>query len=187
MRTSDWKYDYSSLPHWENRNSIPFIYDEFYELPKSNKLCCIYSIAEVSMCNYEGFLAILSNKNDPSLLLNVPKGINFCDNFSASDDERFIFLQPSMCEIFLSKSITERPILVIDLKNNKFSYISTGNFNPCYKIKQESEFVFYVEADEFQKNDKKLKELCETKINVKKLKWYDLDQIHSLPKMIFGK
>lgn len=61
MKTTGWKYDFTSLPHWENREKDPLIYDEFFEIPQSDILCCLYSITEVSMLNYQGFLAILRN------------------------------------------------------------------------------------------------------------------------------
>ena len=69
--TTDWKFDFSTLPHWEDRYSMPYIYDKFLDIPQSNTLCCIYSIAEVTMCNYVGFLAIIKNKEKPSIFLNI--------------------------------------------------------------------------------------------------------------------
>ena len=47
------------------------VYDEYFEIPQSDTLCCIYSIAEVSMCNYLGFLAILKNKEKPLLQVKI--------------------------------------------------------------------------------------------------------------------
>ena len=55
MRTTDWKFDFASLPRWDNRERIGFVYDEFYEIPEKDMLVCIYSVAEVSMLNYQGF------------------------------------------------------------------------------------------------------------------------------------
>ena len=67
MKTTDWEYDFASLPRWDNRERIPYVYDEYYALPQSDTLCCLYSICEASMLNYLGFLAILKNKENPEL------------------------------------------------------------------------------------------------------------------------
>ena len=29
--TTDWKFDFSTLPHWEDRYSMPYIYDKFLD------------------------------------------------------------------------------------------------------------------------------------------------------------
>lgn len=55
MTATDWKFDFESLPRWDNRERIPFVYDAFFDIPQNDALCCIYSIVEVSMCNPEGF------------------------------------------------------------------------------------------------------------------------------------
>ena len=26
-RKTDWDFDFSSLPHWDNRNTIPYVFD----------------------------------------------------------------------------------------------------------------------------------------------------------------
>ena len=32
MKTTEWNYDFSSLPCWSNRETDPYIYDEYFEL-----------------------------------------------------------------------------------------------------------------------------------------------------------
>ena len=177
MRITDWKFDFSSLPHWNDRDTILWIYDEFFDIPQSDTLCCIYSVAEVSMCNYLGHLAILKNKEKPELLLNVDQGMSFCDNVSVSTDGSLIFLQPDIRY--------KRPVLIIDITKNIFSYVLTDNHNPCYKIVESGRNVFAIEADAYQKkNDKLLKALCRRKIRINSLRWYSLDKLESLPEMI---
>ena len=180
MRTTDWNYDFASLPHWENRNTL-MAYDQFHEIPQQNALCCIYSIKEVSMCNYVGFLAILKEKDDPTLLINISKGMNFCDNFSVSEDGRFIFLQPS---IYDERRGRKRPILVINLVENRFSYVLTNNTNPCYHVKQKSTDVFVVEAQESQQGDQRLMEIHGIEIHITALQWYELNKLPSLRELI---
>lgn len=182
MRTTDWNYNFSSLPRWDNRERIPYIYDKFYEIPQKDVLCCIYSIAEAGMMDYIGFLAILKEKENPSLLLNIAEGYNFCDNFSVSADGNFIFLQPS---IYDKEYGVSRPILIIDLNGNRFSYVLTGNYSTTYQVKQKSERVFVVEADVSQKDNERLQALHGKEIRIDELKWYSMKKIQSLPEIIF--
>lgn len=181
MNTTDWQFDFSSLPYWDNRNSLD-CEDAFYALPKTDTLCCIYSIAEVPMGDCKGFLAILRGKNDPILLTNPTYKMNFSKNFSASTDESLIFLQPCL---YCERHGRVRPILVIDLKKNRFAYIRTKNTNPCYKIIPLSDHVFTVEAYSSQRNDKRLMSLHGRKIRTKWLRWHDLSKLNNLHDMLF--
>ena len=184
MKTTDWKFDFSLLPHWDNRNFDPWVYDEFFEIPQSDTLCCIYSIAEVTMCNYLGFLAIIKTKKDPKLFLNITEGMNFSNNISVNKKGNLIFLQPSIYNT--ATETNKRPILIIDISKNVFSYFDTENFNTCYKVVELNDDIFGIEADEYQKKyDKRLNVLSKKKIQIKSLNWYKLTEINSLPKLVF--
>ena len=181
MRTTDWNCDFSTLPRWDNRERIPYVFDEFYELPQSDILCCLYSVAEASMMNYMGFLAIFRNKENPELVLNVTD-FPFCVNFSASDDGNLLFLQPS---IYLrEKSRTVRPVLVLDIKNNRFSYLKTANDCPAYNVVQKKPHIFVIEVDEQQrKGIRQLAELHGKTIQTRWLRWHKIDKLSALPQM----
>lgn len=183
MRDTDWKFDFTKLPHWENRNSIPYVYDEFFEISQSDMLCCIYSIAEVSMENYLGFLAIIKNKEKPSLFLNIAENFNFCNNFSVSEEGSLIFLQPSI--YYKETNTVKRPILIIDVEKNLFSYVNTDNCNTCYKVEEINKKVFRINPDAYQKKyDKRLNALSKKKIRIDRLKWYNLIELNSLQQLI---
>lgn len=185
MLSTDWNFDFSSLPGWENRERNPYIYDEFYEVEGSDMLCCIYSIAEVSMGNYLGFLAILGGKKEPKLFLNIANGFCFCNNFSASEDGRFVFLQPS---IYNKDDLSvHRPILIIDMLETTFSFLITDNVNPNYKIVETDRCRFKVVPDSAQKDDAQLNALSQLTIQANKLERYDLSMIEALPKMLKSK
>lgn len=182
MKSTDWKFDFSALPHWDNRDKIPYIYDEFLELSQKNMLCCIYSIAEVTMCNYLGFLAILKNKENPSLFLNITN-FSFTGNISASSDESLIFLQPDI--YYRKTNVCKRPILIIDSERNVFSYIDTDNINSGYSIADINKNTFKISADRYQKkHDKRLNTLSKKKIQTDQLKWHELAKLNSLPELI---
>lgn len=182
MNTTEWEFDFSSLPNWDNRETM-WVYDEYFELPQSDTLCCIYSICEVTMLNDLGFLAILRNKEAPELIVNVAKGCNFSINFSASDDGTILFLQPHIYD--RSRNRSHRPILILDIENNRFSYLKTDNLCPAYRVIQKKENVFVIEADARQrKGNKHLAALHGKKIRIRWLRWYAMDKLPELPQMI---
>lgn len=181
MNTTDWHFNFSSLQRWKNRETLHDIYDRFYEIPQNDALCCLYSITEARMGDYNGFLAILKNKEAPSVLVDIGSGMNFCDNFAVSDDGNLIFLMP---HIYDPRYWIISPILVIDLKANRFSYILTDNINPCYRIVQKSEGLFEVEAFESQRSDARLMTIHGMKIRPDQLPWYPLRDLSSLPEMV---
>ena len=120
MRTTDWNFNFSSLPRWDNRERLHYVYDEFYEIPEKDMLVCIYSVAEVSMMNYQGFLAILRNKEKPELVLNIADFSFYVDFYYGQGDE-FYVLQPA-----LQLPEKNRPVLILDMPNNRFSCMKRG-------------------------------------------------------------
>ena len=183
-RDTDWKFDFSSLPRWDNRDKIPFIYDKFYPVPQMDILCCIYSIAEVTMGRYIGFLAILKNKNDPELLLNVTEKMCFQDYFFVSNNKNLLFFRLSVSD--KSTGALKDPMLIIDIEKGKFSYYDTHCTNSGYTLTEISESLFAFEIDEAQrKNNEALNALADKTIDLKTLKWYDLNKIDTLPKKLF--
>lgn len=183
MKTTDWNYDFPSLPRWDNREKMPWAYDEYFALPQSDLLCCLYAIREVSMLNYQGFLAILRNKEKPELVLNVTEEFNFCVNFSASADGNLIFLQPSIYDRLTNRCL--RPVLILDIRNNRFSYVKTKNYCPSYQVIQTTATVFVIDAEENQrKSIKQLASFHGKKIRTRWLRWYAMDRLSALPQLI---
>lgn len=183
MRTTDWKFDFASLPRWDNRERIFYVYDEFYEVPEKDMLVCLYSVAEVSMMNYEGFLAILRNKENPELVLN-PTDICFCVNFSQSADGRFLFLQPSF---YFRERGYRRPVLILDMEKDRFALVRTRNSCPDYRVVEKKPNVFVIEADErSRKAIPALASLHGKVIRTKWKKWYPMGRLSRLRSMVEG-
>ena len=181
METTDWKFYFSTLPRWDIRNSIPYVHDAFLEIPQSDMLCCIYSIAEVSMGCYLGSLAILKNKEQPSLFLNIAEEYNFFSGISVNTKGNLLFLYPCIYD----KGHVKMPILILDIQKSIFSYFYTGNANPCYTVVEVKENLFKIKADPYQKKqDKKLKALSRKKIRLNRLKWHDLTELPALPDLL---
>ena len=185
MKTTDWKYDFTSLPYWDNHSQL-YVFDEYLEIPQTDILCCVYSISEVSMCNYLGFLAILKNKRNPELILNITDNINFLNQISVNANGNLIFLQSNLYDKSSKKS--ERPLIIIDVEKNRFSFFKTNNFNPCYKVIELNEDTFGIKADDYQKKyDERLEALSRKKIKIRHLQWYDFTEFSTLPQKIFCK
>lgn len=92
-------------------------------------------------------------------------------------------MQPSL--YYKKTNEMKRPILIIDIEKNVFSYFNTDNTNPCYKVVEFKENIFKINADEYQKkHDKQLDTLSRKEIRIDCLKWYAISEIHSLPKLI---
>ena len=180
---TDWKFDFSKLPYWNNREKLWGVYDRFFEIPESDTLCCLYSIYEATMCSYVGFLAVLRNKENPQLILNST--INFCVNFSVNTEGKLIFLQPYLYDRIRNR--IKCPILILDLDKKRFAFIRTDNRCSAYKVVEKKKAVFIIEADEYQrKHNKELKALHGKKIRTNWLKWNDMHSLDSLHNLIFG-
>ena len=183
LTVTDWNYDFSSLPLWDNRKKLWGVFDQFFEIPQSDTLCCLYSIYEASMCSYLGFLAVLRNKEAPQLVLSSK--INFCVNFSVNSEGNLIFLQPYLYDRATNQS--KCPILILDIEKNRFSYVRTDNRCPGYKVVEQKKSVFIIEADEYQRrHNKELKALHGKKIRTSWLKWNDMRKLDFLRDLIFG-
>lgn len=183
LAVTDWKFDFSNLPYWDNRQNLCGVYDRFFEIPQSDALCCLYSIYEVSMCSYLGFFAILKHKDDPQLIWKSE--INFRDNFCVNSEGNLIFLQPYLYD--RNRNQSECPILILDIEKNRFSCLRTNNRSSGYKVVEKTKTLFVIEADEYQrKHNKELKALHGKKIRINWLKWNDLHALSSLPDLIFG-
>ena len=184
MIIQGWEFNFESLPNWDNRERIAYITDDFFENKTSDTACMIYSIAEVGMCNYIGFLAILRNKKEPVLFLNITN-FNFPkQEVCFSSDGHLIFVQSHL----YNKSIkqTECPLIIIDIQRKCFSYFQTDNCNPCYQVKELNHCVFSIMADEFQKkHDKRFKKFSNKKIKINRLKWFPIEDLANFPVKYF--
>ena len=182
MESTDWKFDFSSLPLWDLREKFWDVHDRFFELPQSDTLCCIYSIYEVTMCNNLGRMAILQNEQNPQLVAQC--SYPFRVNFSAGDDGNVIFLSLQMYDRVTNRS--KYPILILDLPNRRFSYMMTQSSCPGFKVVQIKPRLFKIEADErARRNDKALQALHGKKIHLTWRRWYDFRKLNTFHELIF--
>lgn len=180
MKTTDWNYDFTSLPLWDIREKFWDAHDRFFEIPQSDTLCCIYSIYEITMCNNLGRMVILKNKQSPQLVAQC--SYPFHVNFSVSDDGRLIFLQPCLYD---QEFGIKTPILVIDLVENRFSYVLTDSISSWHSVKQKNSDVFVVNTQEYNRSEQRHIEIPVMEFQIQPLQWYDLNKLSSLREMIF--
>lgn len=171
MRTTDWNYDFSSLPCWNNRDKLWDAYDEFYEIPDRDLLCCLYSIAERRMLDYRGFLAIFRNKEKPELVLAI-SDYTFSKTFFVNKEGNLIFLQPCVYIQKLDRAVY--PIVVLNIEKKCFSYVLPRNTMGVRKITQDRSAVFTVEIS--GRHNRKIRSHW--------LKWHPLDQLPMLYRFI---
>ena len=176
MDSCNWNYDFSSLPHWDNREIFPYTTDTYAESPTQDCLCLIYSIIEARMMDYRGFLAVLKNKSNPELLLNVTR-YNI-------PDQKVAFLSTGHVLIVQAYFINEKsdaysaPFLILDLQNNRFSLVHSGrNSLSPYTIEEISQNTFVIQPHniEVRLNTLRYYPMCKindiSRVTLKKFLW----------------
>ena len=64
------RFDFASLPHWNNRNTIPFVYDKFYSVPQNDERLNALSKQKIDLSSLEWIdFSVLNNLTD------MPKNI----------------------------------------------------------------------------------------------------------------
>ena len=115
-RTTDWKYDFFTLPQWKNRSEIPYVYDAFLSFEKADLLFCVTSVVEVSMMNYRGFLSILENKASPRVVFTSRQG-RFGPNLYGSAGEEYLCFE-AFCagrgSVMLLYSVSRKAFAVLE-------------------------------------------------------------------------
>ncbi len=165
MNLKGWEYEYESLPYWENHKEI-FCTDEIFEAPHpADVACVIYSVAEVSMMNYLGFCAILSQKSQPVLQLSIV-GMNFSPYAFFSSDGNYLFLKAHYRR-------EKRFLLILNLAKKTYSVEHFAPPNLEYTLNEKSNDVFEVLfPQKVVESDSRLKRLHRKEITLKKRHWH---------------
>lgn len=173
MEIDGWVYDFESLPFWDNHNKISYVMDKLIENDNSDCACLIYSIAEVSMCNNIGFLAVLKNKKKPFLYKNVTNFYFPMQYADFSRDGRLLFVKTQIYD--KERKRMNCPLLVMNVAEDCFSAIPINTPNPCYQVVEKSRDIFGIKADPYQaKHNIILQEMNQMEIKISELKWYSM-------------
>ena len=144
MKIDGWDYSFENLPHWGIRERFPYVYDQLTQSPSGEYAILIYSIAEVSMCNEVGCLAVFESREHPVLILNAYKA-NFSPQspvFSANG--RYVCLKSQM--YLSSQNRVECPLLLLDLYNRQFTVLTmdTHSYQIAIQNQTDKELVLYL-------------------------------------------
>jgi hypothetical protein len=154
MNISNWEYDFSSLPYWDNREKTD-VTDKLYE--STHDFCLLnYSISEVRMLDFRGFLALFKNKAAPQLVFNCT-ALNFpkCTPFFAESVPFCAVLASVYCEdIQKELDVT----LIIDLAKNRFAFapLHQSDVRELHPMTEEKKGLFLLLRDGSKRNVTKL-------------------------------
>ena len=172
-KMNGWKFDFTSLPHWDLRDSIPYVHDRLYENKSRDVAFLLYSIVECPMLNYTGRLAILENRKRPELLLLVKEG-RFRDSpIVFSGDGRLAFAVADLWD-------GGWPIIVFAIRERRFASFGTVSNNAGYSVREIAPNRFIVAADKVQLKgdpDGQLAKLNGTEIDPDALHWKPFGEI----------
>ena len=174
MVIEEWEYEFSKLPRWDNRDKIPWVYDKLYENPNRNNAVLIYSIAEVGIGKYFGFLAVFSNKAQPHLTLNTTAFtvIPQMPMFSANGDICFLLA----CLYEKRKNLLACPLLILNFELEAFNCFKvTDGFNYSVDEKNKAEFVLVQ-----QYHNDRLKSFDGQIIRIDQCNWKPFSELHTL-------
>jgi len=174
MIIEGWKYEYSKLPYWENRDKTPWIYDKLYENPNRNNAVLIYSIAEVGMGKYFGFLAVFDNKQRPQLILNTT-AFNVLPRMPMfSTNGNLCFLLASFYE--KNKNLSACPFLILNFELQAFDCFKvTDGFNYSIDEKNKAEFMLIQ-----QYHNDRLESFDRQIIRIDQCNWRPFSELHAL-------
>lgn len=184
MNIQGWNFDFESLPYWpDEKDSYQFTH-ELYENEQSDLACVLYSILENTMCNYLGCLAILRKKEDPCLDLVIHSFLVPWHQVSFSSNGNQIFLQVSIHN--RSRSRYVRPLLVLDLAQNRFSYVRENLYSVSYRIEEVTPDLFFLVIGDPQSSSKQEIVFSKEAIDFDTLAWFPMKEIESLSDKYFG-
>jgi len=149
MEIGGWQYDYTSLKDWDGHEAYPWHLEKMAWDEKSDTACLIYAICEVRMGMEMGYLAILSNKSQPKLLLNLTLLLFPIQEPFYSQDGRYLLLK---AQVYHKESQrTKSLILFLDVLERKFASLMMRGNNYSYQFEESSPKQFIIRVDEYQK------------------------------------
>ena len=122
MKIDGWDYSFENLPHWGIRERFPYVYDQLTQSPSGEYAILIYSIAEVSMCNEVGCLAVFERREHPFLILNAYQAHFPTQTPIFSANGRYVCLKSQM--YLPDQHRVECPLLLLNLYERQFTALT---------------------------------------------------------------
>ncbi len=137
MQIDGWDYSFENLPHWGIREHFPYVYDQLTQSLTGEYAILIYSIAEVSMCNEVGCLAVLERREHPLLILNAYKAHFPPQTPVFSANGRYVCLNSQM--YLPDQNRVECPLLLLDLYERQFTVLAIDTHGYQIAIQNQTE------------------------------------------------
>ena len=180
MDINGWNYLFESLPHWRIRELFPYVYDQLTQSPSNKYAILIYSIAEVSMCNEVGCLAVFESREHPLLLLNAHKAHFTPQTPVFSANGRYVCLKS---QVYLSdQNRVECPLLLLDLYERQFTVLTmdTHGHQIAIQNQTEKELVLHLTPCSNPSEESEQQE----SIQMAELLWHPFQEINMLERWL---
>lgn len=146
MKIDGWDYSFENLPHWGIRERFPYVYDQLTQSPSGEYAILIYSIAEVSMCNEVGCLAVFERREHPFLILNAYQAHFPTQTPIFSANGRYVCLKSQM--YLPDQNRVECPLLLLNLYERQFTALTVDTYSyrsiyPVWSLSQMPMKQFY--------------------------------------------
>ncbi len=165
-----WNYDFSTLSRWNNHDNYPepYITDHGVVSPNGKYLYAIYSVIEVSMGHYCGFLAILENKENPKLLLDRKYSCYRQNPFFISDS--IIMLYEHAIHRFSDARLNA--YIVYDCEKKQFAFVP---YRECEKLTRNFYNAKITKINDYKYNISPL----DVTFDIRKLTYYPFEKMNS--------
>ena len=137
MKIDGWDYSFENLPHWGIRERFPYVYDQLTQSPSGEYAILIYSIAEVSMCNEVGCLAVFERREHPFLMLNAYQAHFPTQTPIFSANGRYVCLKSQM--YLPDQNRVECPLLLLNLYERQFTALTVDTYSYHIAIQNQTE------------------------------------------------
>lgn len=178
MEINGWNYLFENLPHWGIRERFPYVYDQLTQSLTGEYAILIYSIAEVSMCNEVGGMAVLESQEHPRLILNAYKAHFPPQTPVFSANGRYVCLKSQM---YLSdQNRVECPLLLLDLYERQFAVLAIDTHGRQVVIQNQTEKELVLHLTPCSNPSKSEQVL----IQIAELLWHPFQEINRLERWL---
>ena len=179
MEIKGWNYLFENLPHWRIRDRFPYVYDQLTQSPSGEYAILIYSIAEVSMCNEVGCLAVFESREHPALILNAYKAHFSPQSPVFSANGRYVCLKSQM---YLSgQNRVECPLLLLDLYDRQFTALTLDTHDHQIAIQNQTEKELVLSLTPYSNPSESEQQIS---IQIAELLWHPFQEINMLERWL---
>lgn len=160
-----WAYDFKSLPNWDNKYNNPWVTEKIFEPDPADFLCMVYSIEEIRMGWYQGYLLLLYDTDQSTGYINSDR--LWGQNITYLKKNGLLVLNAN---IHYNEDLSS-PLVFIDVVNRKFAIFDISN-GIHYKVVESESGIKLIENEKsnFKSRDNEY-------IQIDALKWYEISEL----------